>query len=238
MAAQRRAFLYLLLLVLVSTSCTAAQPETTIIVTEERLRAPPPGKGNLAGQVLYRCNQQPAENYCVHVFPGAEGDATATDQLRVDNFGQFELYGMDPGEYRLTAAQSCGAIRFSFAQERVTISQGETTVADDILVDLCPDVVLLEPAPAEVATTSRPTFSWQPYPGDVAYQVEVDTEDNGRHSLPGPLEATTETSLTALEDLPTGTHEWRVVVYEHGGSGALQERLGASPSRSITISVE
>ena len=79
-------------------------------------------------------------------------------------------------------------------------------------------------------------ISWEPLPGDVTYRVEVLIEDYADvFTFPYP-ETTAETSITASEDLPSGTHQWSVIAFEAGEAGD-PERLGASRSRQVTVDV-
>lgn len=104
-----------------------------------------PDEGNLVRHVDYRCSGAPAEEHVVYVFPGTEGEVFARRKLDVNSRGEYQAH-LAAGEFRLTASDNHDARAFTFAQERVTLEAGETTLAEDIFLDRCPNLVLLEPA--------------------------------------------------------------------------------------------
>lgn len=186
--------------------------ETPILATS----TPRPGRGHLVGRVLYECNKQPAQGYFVYIFPDVEGNANAIGKVKVDRNGRYVRHNLPAGNYRLTASDDPDARGFTYSQTGATVADGETTIADDTLVRFCPDLKLVAPSDGAVVTTNRPTFSWEPFPGDVEYEVLVYAEEGTLYHFPSSTDLTTETDLTAPEDLPSGDYEWSILVYKRG----------------------
>jgi hypothetical protein len=161
----------------------------------------------------------------VYIFPDVEGDANAIGKEKVDRNGRYVRYNLPADDYRLTASDDPDARGFTHSQTGATVADGETTIANDTLVRFCPDLKPVAPSDGAVVTTSHPTFSWEPFPGDVEYEVLVYAEEGTLHHLPSSTDHTAKTDLTALEELPPGDYEWAVLVYERGEAFSFGESV-------------
>lgn len=187
--------------------------------------------GYIEGRVLHRCNMQPACGYYIYRFSGSEGTSHSisytSNRVTTDENGFYCIATM-PGNYRLVAHPKPGVLGFSYFHVKVEVSANKTTIADDILVDFCPDMKLVAPEDGTIITTARPTFVWESYPGAVSYEVLV-YGDNTTFYRFGRTE---ETTLTADGDLPPDNYEWYITAY---GDEWKFDTLGDSQKWHFTV---
>jgi hypothetical protein len=200
---------------LVMTSCgqVVEEKEEKLTPTEEA-EAPELRLVNLEGRVLYGCNQKPASGYYVYIFPGSKGLSYCVGVSRVDEKGIYHAT-LEEGIYQLVANEDQDALGFSYSHAKVEIKEGRMTVADDILLNYCPDLRLISPFDGASLATSRPTFMWQGHREATGYRVSVQSEAGPRYPFPRTPEVTTETTIVALEDLPAGSYEWCILVFHN-----------------------
>jgi len=160
---------------------------------------------------------------CFHVTYTYTSDRVATDE------NGFYHIAATPGGYRLVAHSEPDVSGLSYFHARVEVKAGEITIADDILVDFCPDMKLLAPEDGAILTTARPAFAWESYSGAVVYEVLV-YGDGGTFYRFGETEKNT---IIADEELPPDTYEWYITAYADEWK---LDRLGDSQKWHFTVS--
>ena len=133
---------------------------------------------------------------------------------QVDKNGVYRFTNLEAGSYRMTAHREPNVKGFTYIHSRADVNAGTTTVAPDILILFCPDIMLKSPADGAIVTTNRPTFTWEPYADAVAYQVHVQAESGTLYHFPKYPQGTSKNIATVLEDLPPGNYEWYIWAYD------------------------
>lgn len=201
-------------------------------------------RGNIKGQLIYRCNNKPANvRYYIVLFDDSGNPSNTV--TRADSKGKFSFTGLKPGFYSLAYDDSYPSpyTVYMHTHATVEVSAGETSFVE-INIQLCPDIKLLSPLAASAIDAGPLIFVWQ------------DENSNNKKEyivvLYNKMEVSTylpPTSAFSSEyngELKPGKYTWMVCdIYfsECSSKGAFEIRshnpkTGGAKSSNITIKIK